>query len=56
MYGPINLRFLLCVYMEHVYFVWLSEQIADFALKSINNLVFITEVECLLPGTGWVLV
>jgi len=31
--------------MEFVYFVWISEQTANFALYNIKTLVFIPEVE-----------
>jgi hypothetical protein len=36
-------------------FVWTSEQRAITSLYNINWLVFITEAECLLRGTDWVL-
>ena len=36
-------------------FVWISEQTAIISLYSINWLVFITETECLLRGTDWIL-
>jgi putative hemolysin len=35
-------------------FVWISEQTAIISLYSINWLVFITEMECLLRGTAWI--
>jgi hypothetical protein len=34
-------------------FVWISEQTTFISQYSINLLVFITETECLLPGTDW---
>ena len=37
-------------------FVWISEQTAIISLYSINWLIFITETECLLRGTGWVFI
>ena len=33
-------------YIEFMYFVWLSEQTATFALYINNRLVFIAETEC----------
>jgi hypothetical protein len=33
-------------------FVWIWEQTAIISLYSINQLVFITEMECLLRGTS----
>jgi len=42
--------------MEFVCFMWISAQTANFALNNINRLVFITEAECLLRGTDWVLI
>ena len=35
-------------------FVWIWEQTAIISLYSINLLVFITEMECLLRGTDWI--
>jgi len=37
-------------------FVWVSEQTAIISLYKINWLVCITETECLLRGTDWILV
>ena len=36
-------------------FVWISEQTAIISLQGINLLVFVTESECLLRGTDWIL-
>jgi hypothetical protein len=34
---------------------WISKQTAIISLYSINLSVFITEAECLLRGTNWVI-
>ena len=42
-------------YIAFKCFVWISEQTVSFALYIMNRLVFITDVECLLRCTHWVL-
>jgi len=37
-------------------FVWTSEQTAIISLYSVDWLVFITEMECLLRGTNWIFI
>jgi len=42
-----------CPHSVFMCFVWISEQTAIISLYSINWLVFITEMKCLLRGTTW---
>jgi len=39
-----------------VCFAWIWEQTAIISLYNINWLVFITETECLLRGTDWIII
>jgi hypothetical protein len=58
LYVPPGLTFTnskFCPHSVFVCFVWISEQTAIISLYSINWLVFITETECLLRGTDWLL-
>ena len=43
-----------CPHSAFMCFVWAWEHTAIISLYSIDWLVFITETECLLRGTGWV--
>jgi len=43
-----------CPHSVFMCFVWISEQTAIISLHSINWLVCITEMVCLLRGTDWV--
>jgi hypothetical protein len=42
--------------IQVICFVWISEQTTIIFLYSINLLEFIIETECLLRGTGWILI
>ena len=44
-----------CPHTVFMCFVWISEQTAIISLYSIDWLVFITETECLLRGTFYIL-
>ena len=44
-----------CSHSVFVCFVWIWEQTAIISLYSINRLVCMTETECLLRGTDWII-
>ena len=57
-YAQPGLKFITSTFCPHsvfMCFVWIWEQTAIISLYSINWLVFITETECLLRGTFYIL-
>ena len=56
MYHQFNIKKLYDISVEYgsVFFLWISEQTAIISLYEVNVLIFITETECLLRGTNWV--
>ena len=56
MYRQFNIHIsTFCPHSVFMCFVWIWEQTAIISLYSINWLVFITETECLLRGTFYIL-
>jgi len=50
-----SLTFSNSTFCPHSVFMWISEQTAIISLYNINWLIFITEAECLLRGTDWLI-